>query len=300
MAETVATYTVPEHHVQMFTNNVEMSLRREAGDLVNWVSRNTYGGERSQVVNFLGPIEFIQRQTAYQDTKVTEPEHTQRWITADDYDVAVLIDRIDTLRMIYDPTSPYVAAFRDAAARKQDEVVMNAFFANAKVGKNGTQLASFPAQDTIANGGTGLTVAKLRATRKLLKKRHVSLRREQAYIAVTAEQKDNLLGETQVTSADYAAVKALVDGEVSRFMGFEFVEIEEIIPSYTSGGVLVRQCPVWVKSGMQYGDWQSLQITIGPRADKNNIKQIHGSMTMGATRLEEGKVLALECVEPLS
>jgi hypothetical protein len=30
------------------------------------------------------------------------------------------------------------------------------------------------------------------------------------------------------------------------------------------------------------------------RPDKNNIKQIHGCMSMGATRLEEGKVLDLE------
>lgn len=304
MAETVASYSVPQHHVTMYTANVMAALTKEGGLLTSLVTRGSYKGEKSQVVNFIGTVEFIERDTPYSDTKLTELEHTTRWITGKEYDCAVLVDRLDLLKMIYDPTSPYVERFREAAARKQDEIIMSKFFADAKVGKEGTEVASFPAQDTVVHGGTGMTVAKLRALRKLMKKRHVKLRTMTPMIAVTAEETDDLLGEVAVGSSDYNAVKPLVDGEVSKFMGFTFVPYENNgndlngrgIPTFQDSG-LVRSCPAWVMDGMHYGDWEGLVITINNRADKNNIKQIHGTFTGGATRLEEGKVFQVQCKE---
>lgn len=306
MAETIATYSVPEHHVKMYTANVQAALVKKGGLLGAYVSQGSYRGEKSQVVNFLGPVEFVERDTPYGDTKLSEIEHTQRWITGTEYDCAILIDRLDVLKMIYDPTSPYVERMREAAARKMDEIIMSKFFAIAKTGKDGTTNTPFPNRDIIAHGGTRMTVAKLRAARKLLKKRHVDLRTAKPLIAVTAEQTDDLLGEVAVGSSDYNAVKPLVDGEVSQFMGFVFVPYEDNgvstngkgIPTETvPGPATIRDCPVWVPDGMHFGSWEGLSIIISPRPDKNNIKQAHATFTAGATRLEEGKVLQLQCVE---
>lgn len=293
MAETANAYTVPQWHINQFTANVALALVRKGGILRPYVTQGAYRGDKIQVVRFLGPVEFVERDTPYADTIVTEPEHTQRWVNGRDFDLAILVDRIDTLREINDPTNMYVEAMRAAAGRKEDTVIMDRVFATALSGKNGESTVAFPAQDQIVNGGTGLTVAKLRAARKLLKKRFVDLQAEKPYIAVTAQQTDDLLGEVAVGSSDYNAVKPLVDGEVSAFMGFMFVPIEGVLP-YAAN---VRSCPVWVPSGLHFGSWQNLAITIGPRADKNNIPQIHGCMTMGATRLQEGKVLMLDCAD---
>lgn len=304
MSETLANYAVPEHHVKMYTANVLAALVKKGGLLSGLVSRGSYSGEKAQVVNFIGPVEFIERDTPYGDTKLTELEHTQRWIVGREYDCAVLIDRLDTLKMIYDPTSPYVERFREAAARKQDEIIMSAFFATAKTGKDGTTSTIFKAANTVAHGSTGLTVAKLRSLKKLIKKRHIDTRLVKPFIAVSAEEVDALLGEVAVGSSDYNAVKPLVDGEVSAFMGFTFVPYEDTgnnlngksIPQYTDGTV-IRQCPVWVPDGMQHGSWSGLEIRIDNRPDKNNIKQIHGTMTEGATRIQEDKVFQIECKE---
>lgn len=309
MAETIATYSVPEFHVKMYTANVRASLEKKGGLLSGYVSQGSYVGEKSQVVSFIGPVAFVERKTVYGDTKLTELEHTQRWISGREFDAAILVDRLDLLKMIMDPTSPYVERMREGAARKMDEIVMNSFFAPAKTGKDGTTTVNFPASNVIAHGGTRMSVAKLRAARKLLKKRHVDLRTQRPYIAVTAEQIDDLLGEVAVTSVDYNAIKPLVDGEVSQFMGFTFVPYEDSgddqsggsIPSLNVAGTpaqaKIRRCPVWVADAMHYGSWAGLEVIISNRPDKNNIKQIHGTFTGGATRLEEGKVLELQCVE---
>lgn len=306
MAETVATYQVPEHHVKMYTANVQAALNKEGGLLMPYVFTDTYSGEKAQVVNFLGPVEFVERETVYQDTQITEIEHTQRWIVGKEYDCAILIDRLDTLKMIYEPTSPYVERMREAAARKTDEIIMSKFFATAKTGKDGTTDTAFPSADTIVHGGTRMSVAKLRALRKLMKRRHVKIRTEQPYIAVTAEQTDDLLGEVAVGSSDYNAVKPLVDGEVSKFMGFMFVPYEDngsalngrgIPTNSVAGPATIRQCPAWVQSGHHFGSWDALSIVITPRPDKSMVKQAFATFTAGATRIEEGRVFMVECVE---
>lgn len=306
MAETLATYSVPEHHVSMFTANVQMALSKKGGLISPYVSQGSYTGEKSQVVNFIGPVEFIERDTPYSDTKLTEVEHTVRWVSGKEYDCAILVDRLDTLKMIYDPTSPYVERMREAAARKQDEIVMSKFFATAKTGKEGTTNTSFKAANIVAHGGTRMSVAKLRSMRKLIKKRHVDLRTVRPYIAVTAEQVDDLLGEVVVGSSDYNSVKPLESGEVSGFMGFTFIPYEDNgnsddgrgIPEFTdTGPVNVRQLPVWLPDGMHYGAWAGLSIIVNNRPDKNNIKQLHATFTGGATRLEEDKVFQLQVIE---
>lgn len=297
MAETLATYTVPEHHAQLYTTNVRAALAKEGGQLRSKVSNGMYSGERAQVVNFLGPLFFAKRDNVYGDTEVSETEHTQRWITGDEYDCAVYVDRLDTLKMIYQPDSQYALRMREAAARKEDDIVLDAFFAPAKGGKQGLTAITFPAGDVIAAGGTGLTVAKLRALRKLFKKKHVNLRAERPHLLVTADEVDNLFAEVAVTSSDYNAMKPLVDGEISMFMGIVFVPHEDSTEATSipqnSGGT-ERQLPAFVTSGMHYGAWSEIVFNFDRLPTKNNIHQIHAQFMAGATRLEEGKVLRLD------
>ena len=65
MAETVASYSVPEHHVKMYTANVQSALMKQGGLLQGYVTVGSYRGEKVQVVNFLGPVEFIERNVPY-------------------------------------------------------------------------------------------------------------------------------------------------------------------------------------------------------------------------------------------
>lgn len=298
MPETVAAYSVPEHHVMMFTDNVRNVITKQGGLLYPHVTHGSYSGEKVQVVQFVGPVEFIERDTVYADTKLTELEHTSRWISAKEFDVAVLIDRLDTLKMIYDPTNIYVERFRQAHERKRDNIILEKFFAAAKTGKTGDVDVAYKTANTVVDGGTGFTVAKLRSLRKLMKKRHIDMRAIKPLVLVNGEATDDLLGETQTTSSDYAAVKALVDGEVNYFMGFNFIPFEDDLNGVGIPKVsTVRTSPAWVPDGMHYGAWQELVVTISNRPDKNNIKQIHATFTAGATRLEEDKVYGLAWVE---
>lgn len=304
---TINQFPISQHHIDMFTSNVEADIQLMPKGLERFCTIGSYTGEQAQVVNFVGTVDFSELTARYQDTELSELSHTQRWIYPKDFDAAVLIDRIDQLRMLYDPTSPYVQAISMGYGRKKDELIRDAFFGNGYSGKNGGTVEAFDTNNVIASdvgdsgsSATGLNIEKLRAVRKKLKQNMKSdgPLSEEIYMGVTAEQIDDLLGITEVQSSDFAAQKALVNGEVSRFLGITFVPWEGW-STRDEGGDTIRELPAWVRSGMHWGNWEAgPSITITPRPDKRNLPQIHANFTANAVRIREEKVLRVDCLEP--
>jgi hypothetical protein len=87
----------------------------------------------------------------------------------------------------------------------------------------------------------------------------------------------------------------LVEGNIiKRFLGFNFIHSERL-PVNGSGQ---RRVPVWAKTGMHLGIWNDITNDISQRKDiENHPYQLYTAMTLGATRLEEKKVVELPCVE---
>jgi hypothetical protein len=203
-----------------------------------------------------------------------------------------MVDDQDKLRMLIDPTSPYAINGAYALGRKLDDIIIAAALGNAQTGENGSTSTPFAtATQQIAVGGTGLTVAKLRQARRILAANEVDLASDPVYIAVTAQQIDNLLGTTEVTSADFNSVKALVQGDVDTFMGFKFIQTE-LLGLDGSGD---RRCFAWAKSGLHVGMWNDINTKISERPDKSYSMQVYVKGTFGATRVDEKKVVEIIC-----
>lgn len=290
-------FEVADHYSKQFTANTELLLQRMGPKLMPYVTMSGYEGESAQVVKQFGEVEFNTAAGRFEDTVWSEIEHKQRWVFPTDYDLSLPVDKRDEIRLIGDLQSPYVAAMAAAYGRKIDDIIIAATFAVAQTGTNGGTQTSHPSGQQIAHnfgaGGTGLSIEKLREARRILLANEVDLDRETAVVVVRAKQLDDMLAQTEVTSADYNSVKALVQGEIDTFLGFKFVHNEGILATtdpYT-------RVPVWVPSGMHFGSWNNLETDIGPRRDKKNTMQIFQRFTAAATRLEEKKVVEILCSE---
>jgi hypothetical protein len=203
-----------------------------------------------------------------------------------------MIDDQDKLRMLIDPTSPYAINGANALGRSLDDIIISAALGTAQTGENGSTATVFDTTNQRINmGGTGLTVAKLRQARRILAANEVDLASEMLYIAVTAQQIDNLLGTTEVTSSDFNSVKALVQGDIDTFMGFKFIQIERL----GLDGSGDRRCFAWAKSGLHVGMWNDINTKISERADKSYAMQVYVKGTFGATRVEEKKIVEIIC-----
>lgn len=286
--------------VQQYKNNVQLLLQQRGSKLRGLVSSDTYVGKAGKVVEQIGATAARRRTTRHGDMPLMNTPHDARWVYPHDYDWADLIDKQDKMRMLIDPTSSYAQSAAFALGRSMDDEIIDAFFGTAKTGEDGDTSTAFDTSNQVvavgtgAAAATGLNVTKLRGAKKILLANEWDPDMEPVFCGITAEQHDELLAEAQVVSTDFNDRPVLVDGRVQRFLGINFVLIERL----DTDGDGYRRCPVWVPSGMHLGIWGDIDGDISRRTDKSGRPwQVSADMTVGATRLDEKKVVEIKCSE---
>lgn len=286
------------HFVQQYSTNIQLLLQQQGSKLRNAVTVGSYTGKAASPVDQIGKIEMQPVSSRFGSMGRVDAPTDRRWVYPSDFDLPQLIDTFDKLRLITDPQSSYVRNAVMAAGRQFDRLICSAFTGTAKTGETGATSTSFTAANEVdvAVGGSNskLNVAKLREAKRLMMANHIDFDMEEAYVGITAADHDSLLGEIQITSADFnGGMPVLRDGKIMEFMGFRFIHCE-LIETALAGTNEVT-LPVWVKSGMHLGLWNDIQNSIDQRADlQGRPWQLYTQMTAGATRLEENKVYAIE------
>jgi hypothetical protein len=75
-------------------------------------------------------------------------------------------------------------------------------------------------------------------------------------------------------------------------MGVTWIQSSRV-PFDASGGANDRKCYVWAESGLGLGIYQDIMADGGPRPDLSYSPYIYISTFIGATRLEEKKVVEI-------
>lgn len=287
------------NYVSTFSTNVDLLLQQKGSKLRNTVMNGSAVGKQASPVDQIGAIAATRVSSRFAPMPRIDAPTDRRWVFPADYDVPQLIDTLDMLRLIIDPKSAYTENATYALGRAMDDEIIAAFFGDAKTGETGATTTSFPAANQVAvdYGGasnTGLTIAKLREAKRLLMTNEVDVEADTLYVAITAQQHDDLLGEQQAISLDYNTRPVLVDGRITSFMGFNFVNTQRLGLNAST----FRRVPAWAKSGMHLGTWQDIRHSVSTRHDlRNEPYQLYSVATIGATRLEEGKVVEIICAE---
>tara|TARA_R100000458_G_C8268595_1_gene243435 strand:- start:83 stop:946 length:864 start_codon:yes stop_codon:yes gene_type:complete len=276
--------------VQQYSANVQMlsqqmgSRLRDAVRVENITGKNAFFDQ-------VGVATAQLRTSRHADTPQIDTPHARRRVSLADYEYADLIDDQDKVKMLIDPTSSYAMAAASAMGRAMDDVIITAALGTAYTGETGSTSTSFSSDNQIANGSADMSVAKLIEAKKLLDLGDVdpSIPR---YIAVGPNQIEALLNTTSVTSSDFNTVKALVQGEVDTFMGFKF-----IVSNRLSKSGNIRSCFAWAEDGLALGIGKDINARIDERADKGYSTQVYYCMSVGATRMEEAKVIQIDCDE---
>lgn len=228
------------------------------------------------------------------DTPNMAKDFYRRWATMFDYELGTLHDKEDQLKEIVDPTSPIAQSFANALGRGIDDRIIAAASADATTGENGDGTTSFDTTNNrIATGGTGLTVSKVLDAFEILEENDCADPMEDPrFFIYSAKSMRELLNSTEVKSADYNTVKALAQGKIDTWMGFKFIRSQRL--ALSSG---VRTCLAYTRSGIVLGMAKDITVKMDERADKSYAKQVYASMSVGATRLEEKKVVEILCTE---
>ncbi len=283
--------------VQEYKANIEQLTQQHGSRLRSRVRNEPCSGKRSNPINQIGKVKATKLTTRHGPTPRTDTPHSRRWITPNDFAVADWIDSEDQLRMLIDPESAYSQNMRDSLGREIDSAILDSAFGTAYVGEEGTTAETFDTSNwQVAAGGVGLTVTKIRAVNRMLLAAENN-QDEEKFIVLSADQIEDLLGETWVVSADYNTVKPLQSGKIVDFLGFTFVHSELILSDGTNDRVLA-----YAKSGLCLGVWKDIEARISELPEHNYTTQAYARATFGATRTHEagstakGKVAEIQCV----
>lgn len=296
--------------VELFTTQfnplLKMNLQQEKSVLRGLVvEQSMTGAKMASPLNLVAPMSMKSPEGRFAPKVNTPATYQRRWVLPIDKELDVLVDNFDQLKTPIDPKSPLVSTVAAAVNRAWDDEIIRAATAAATIGVDAGSLSteSFDttnhriAPDFGASAAVGLTVAKLIEAKRIMRHYHVDFEAEPATLVIGSSQEADLLNQSLVTSSDFNKNGGvLVDGRVTRFMGFNIV-VSERLPIYTT---TTRGVLAFIKSGLCLGTWLDLQSKLVQRFDlSSNPWDITTQASFGATRTEAGKVIQIGCADAI-
>lgn len=219
-------------------------------------------------------------------TDVTPLNVTYSQVTAtmSDYIAAEYSDIFHQSHINFDERRELVEVVSKSIARRMDQLIIDALNAAAS-------------PSTVATGvggaGTNMNIEKLRATAKAMNEKNVPA--EGRNLLIHASQLDALLGETEITSADFASVKALVRGEINSFMGFNVISVGD----RDEGGLpkpSTRTCFAWHKDAVGYAESMAQKSEVNYIPEKTSFL-VSSMFSAGAVAIDDEGIVKISCTE---
>lgn len=292
-------FQITENFVQQFGSNFRILGQQKQPRLVPFCQMEPNINGTGKTVERLGKSDAYDLVSRHADTQYVQTPHSRRWLDLADKAWAELVDEMDKIKMLADPTSPYVQLGVAALNRAKDDAIIAAARGTARTGSGSIAL---PSGQKIAVGAAGLTLAKLLSAKEILDAAEVDDELDadgqnpnmaaKRVMVVSSRQLTNLLGTTEIKSVDFNNVKALAQGQVDTFLGFKFIRSERL-PKVGND----RFCLAWSRGCVAFGHGMDVMSSIDPLPGKNYSVQVYARESIGAVRVEDEGVVEIACLE---
>jgi hypothetical protein len=203
-----------------------------------------------------------------------------------DIDATQFIDDFEPFKVNFSIQNGYIMKIAKAITRKEDQIIIDAMDAAAT-----TKTVANNVSGSVAN----LTSEAVKRAGALLDDDEVD--EEGRHFAYTSSQKEALLGLTEVTSTDFANVKALVNGDVDTYMGFKFHMIGR---NRLEGGLPIatddRSCFAWQEEAVGLAMAADVRTSINYSASKGS-HVVRSYFSGGAAVIDLAGVVEVICSE---
>jgi Phage capsid protein len=262
--------------------------------------------------NRIGATSMMQVSRDAQTTYLNPPQSKRR-VVLNDFAAAVLIDVFDEVKTLTNPQSEHAQNIAYARNRTIDDQAFVAglgtagatgtavggilgLATNVDEGAETTATTALPTAQQIVNGGTGLTMAKIRSAVALLKGADVDFDAEEMYIAYSALAMKQLLSDNTVTSSDYSTINALMTGGFptdAMWMGLKW-RLSTRLPSAATN---IRSLPVWAKDAVGYGAAGVKEVETGLDPSHWNNPFVMAKLSCGVVRIDDKGVVQIDIDE---
>lgn len=268
--------------VQLFDAEVKQAY--QASRALAGITRERTGVEGNQV-----KFPKIGKGTAtvrVPQTDVTPLNVSYSQVTASmtDFIASEYSDIFSQQKVNFDERRELVQVVGNAIGRRMDQLVIDALNA-----------ASSPSTVATSVGGsaTNMNLAKLLAAKKALDVKNVPA--EGRCMIIHANGLSALLDETELTSSDFATVKALSTGEIDTFLGFKFITLGD----RDEGGLPLpstRTCFAFHRDaiGMGIGMNQKSEINYVPEKTSFLVSSMFSA---GAVAIDDDGIVKISATE---
>jgi hypothetical protein len=206
--------------------------------------------------------------------------------TLQDWNAAEYSDIFSQAKVNFDERSELVKVVASAMGRRQDQLILDALAAS------GTSLT---VSNDIGASDSNMNIAKLREAKRLMDKNNVPP--DNRHIIIHANGLSNLLSESTVTSSDFNTVKALVQGELNTYMGFQF----HVLGDRSEGGLAIdgsldRTCFAFHRDALGYAEGIGMRTEINYIAEKTSWL-VNEVFSAGAITIDAEGIVQLTCRE---
>lgn len=271
--------------VQQYGSTIEHLVQQRGSRLRNTVMIDTGVVGKRAYYDQIGKTTAQSPASRHADSPLISTPHARRVIDLIDKEVGDLIDNDDMVRTLINPENEYTQAFAFAIGRAVDAEIIRALTATALTGETGDGTETFTGQDT-DGGAAPVVLQDLIDARQALRSREALMDGELVTCVCSSAFISDLLADSAVQSIDTNTVRALVNGEVTSFMGFNFVQTELV----DNIGTTDEKAYIYPRSGVKLAIGRDITHRISERPDKRFSTYVYSNMTFGATRMQLEKV----------
>lgn len=304
--------------VQMFASNVAHVGQQKKSRLVNKVMSSLNYGEKGDRITDerIGKSDPMPLPSEFAPTPEKRiPQYRRVAFPSTFVDVANIGNREKAEKLV-DPTNPVVQALGMGLERHRDKsIISKAIFAPSMnaIDQDGSPIVeAFPASNILGvseatyykgradnatapvdSGSAGLRVltpAKIRAAKVKLAAGELE---PMSMPVVLYEETDlqNMLTSDELTSADYASIRRLEDGEINTWLGCEWVKVDPGRLPNVPGQSEQFYSGMYLREYVNYWDRPLVSARVNERPDRNYIWQAYYSRQDFALRSDDAAVV---------
>jgi hypothetical protein len=303
--------TVEPHHKLTYAGNIQMVAQQLANPLRETVEIVPADGEAQNVADLIDKVEYNDGNDYDNRNPQNVAKRSRRWLVRPEViDSGVLITKEEKFDQAMDPTSKLNSAHVKAVERgvfdrilgvkkKADGsfgVAGGGIMGHSIEGKTPGATTALPTGNYIAHNSEGMTAAKLRAACEAMELEDFGLETDdEIYGLITPKQKTDLINlalETK-SSLNPFEVENIRLGKPGMLLGINW-RFSNRVPKDANGHRLI---PLWSKANIICGMWQDVEGMIFNDGSRRNLPQIIVDAYPTATRIEDGGVRIIRCVE---
>jgi hypothetical protein len=144
--------------------------------------------------------------------------HTNATATLSDWNAAEYTDIFNQAAVNFEERQELAEVIAGAIGRREDQLILDAIDAAT---------VSNTVSNDVGATDSDMNTAKVRRAKRLLDAKGVPMGRGQRTLVISANGLEALLGDSDANTIDKNVIKALFDGEISHWVGFEVIVMED-------------------------------------------------------------------------